>query len=115
MVFDSQSTKLPSWITGTSRLGFFSSSAASCSTCSNGRSSSAQVHSTLRTLMEDSLPRTRRVMFESLLQTFDALDLSVDDRHDHRRRPGTPVIGPDLGSGLAGPNPQAIVAIASLD
>jgi hypothetical protein len=62
MAFDSHITKPSSSITGTIALGFFASRCGSDSRCSKGRSSSAQVHSTLRTLMEVFRPSTRSVI-----------------------------------------------------
>ncbi|MCY1307926.1 hypothetical protein D9M70_578940 [compost metagenome] len=65
MLLDSHSTKSPSWMTGTMALGFKARKAGSVvsrkpvpqSSRSNGRRSSAQAHSTLRTLMDEAFPR----------------------------------------------------------
>jgi hypothetical protein len=63
--FDSHSTKSPSLMTGTSAFGFRAMNSGACverkpvpqSSRVKGRFSSAQVHSTLRTLMDEVLPR----------------------------------------------------------
>src|SRR6185295_19762817 len=101
MEFDSHNTKSPSRITGTRRLGFSASSFASFSTCSKCRSSSAQVQSTLRTLIEEIRPSTRSVMIELLLLAHDLLDDTVDDGDDHGRLAGAQVVHPGLDHGLA--------------
>src|SRR6185436_17025906 len=101
MEFDSHITNSPSRITGTSALGLCASNRASDSTCSNGRSSSAQVHSTLRTLMEEVLPRTLSVMRGLLLQPFDFLDLPVDDGHHHGRGARAVFVHPGFDDRLA--------------
>src|SRR5262245_63181664 len=101
MAFDSYITKAPSRITGIRPFGLHASNSGSFSTRSKCRSSSAQVHSTLRTLMEEVRPSTRSVMNRLLLLALDALDSAVDDDHHHRRRSGAAVIGPGLDDRLA--------------
>src|ERR1700742_4658342 len=101
MAFDSYITKSSSRITGTRRFGLHASSSGSCSTCSKRRSSSAQVHSTLRTLMEAVRPSMRNAMARLLLLALDALDLAVDDGHHHGRRTVAAVVDPGLDDGLA--------------
>src|SRR5688572_21631432 len=113
MAFDSQSTKSPSWITGTMPLGLHASSAGSDSTCSNRRSSSAQVHSTLRTLIDEARPSTLSVM--KLLLAFEALDPAVDNGHDHGRRGAAAVVGPDLDHRLTGLVHQSGIPVAYHD
>src|SRR5688572_11222459 len=109
MAFDSQSTKSPSRITGKMALGLQASNAGSDSTCSNGRSSSAQVHNTLRTLIDEARPSTRSVMS---LAALDALDAPVDDGDDHRRRRAAAFVGPDLDLRHPGLVHQAGVLVA---
>src|SRR5687767_8908531 len=101
MEFDSHSTKSPSWMTGTRRLGFCARSFGSVSTCSKCRSSSAQVHSTLRTLIEEVLPSTRSVMAKLLRLAADLLDAAIDDGDDHERFARAEVVCPGLDDGLA--------------
>src|SRR5690349_6748481 len=96
MVFDSHNTNSPSRITGTSRLGFCASSCGSLSTCSKCRSSSAQVQSTLRTLIDEVRPRTRSDMIQLPLLPLYLLDAAVDDRDHHRRLAGAQVVHPAL-------------------
>ncbi|MNG31714.1 hypothetical protein D3C84_1175650 [compost metagenome] len=70
MVLDSHSTKSPSWITGTMALGLSAIKASSWvernpepqSSRSKASCSSAQVHSTLRTLIDDALPSIRTII-----------------------------------------------------
>src|SRR6185503_11304563 len=101
MEFDSHNTKSPSRITGTSALGFFASSSGSDSTCWKCRSSSAQVHNTLRTLIDDVLPRTLRVMRRLLLQPLYFLDLAIDDGDHHGRGLRAVLVHPGLDDRFA--------------
>src|SRR3954468_12861799 len=110
MELDSHSTKSPSCSTGTSALGFRASSAGSFSTCWTRRSTSAQVHSTLRTLIEEIRPSTFGLM-ELVFQAFDALDPAIDDGDHHGRRAAAAFIGPGLDDGLAHLFPPAGVDI----
>src|SRR5688572_28209485 len=101
MAFDSHSTKSPSLMTGTRPLGFCASSFGSDSMCSKCRSSSAQVHSTLRTLIEEFLPSTRSVIVKLLRLAVDLLDAAIDDGHDHERFAGPEVVCPGFDDGFA--------------
>src|SRR6188508_2569775 len=110
MELDSHSTKSPSRITGTSRLGFIASSPGSSTTCSKCRSSSAQVHSTLRTLIDEVRPSTRSVIELPLLALY-LLHVAIDDGHHHRRLAGAEVVGPGLDHGFADFHVPAGVAV----
>src|SRR6188472_4201709 len=101
MEFDSHNTNFSSWITGTRRLGFCASSFGSFSKCSNGRSSSAQVQGTLRTLIDEILPSNRSDMIELPLLALYLLHPAVDQRDDHGRLAGAQVEHPGLDHGFA--------------
>src|ERR1700761_8716729 len=87
--FDSHSTKPSSLMTGTIALGLSARNSAVSvdrkpdpqSSCSNGRFSSAQVQSTLRTLIELTLPR------------ICSMGDPVNDEFGHSKRPECALTG----------------------